>query len=344
MLRAVAALGVALSHYGLFYSSPQRYPALAKGAAGVDLFFVISGFIMVYSSRSLFGQPSAPLTFMLRRVVRVVPLYWLVTTGYLAVTWASSSVELTPSPVTIITSYVFFPHARADSSIQPLVGQGWTLNYEMMFYAIFGATLFARRFASFIAAGWVLAALVVIGIVWEPTSAPLRFWTSPLILEFAFGMLIGLAYLEGQRVPRWLGWVATLGGLAWFLDTSIVIPNTPGILIWDTVMWRVCVWGLPGLSIVAGAALGHLALPRPLMAPLVAVGEASYALYLMHPLVIRAFVSGIRRVGVDLPFWPGLAISMFLCVVVAIAVQRLIERPLTQFLRGLGERQVASRA
>ena len=88
VLRAVAALGVVACHYGLFYSQslgdPRAIMILNFGEAGVDLFFVISGFIMVYASQSLYGRADAPKTFFTRRLIRIVPIYWLVMTAYLA--------------------------------------------------------------------------------------------------------------------------------------------------------------------------------------------------------------------------------------------------------------------
>src|SRR5438093_4622260 len=85
VLRAVAALAIIVAHFwGAFeaFGHPNPWPNFILGAAGVDLFFVISGFIMVYSSERMFGQPTAPAQFFFRRLARIVPLYWAVTTAW----------------------------------------------------------------------------------------------------------------------------------------------------------------------------------------------------------------------------------------------------------------------
>ena len=104
-------------------------------ASGVDLFFVISGFIMVYSSEDLFGARGAWRTFLTRRLVRIVPLYWLTT----AITIPLMS--LTVDWQSLLGSYFFIPYRAPSNAIVPLHGVGWTLNLEMFFYVIFAAAI-----------------------------------------------------------------------------------------------------------------------------------------------------------------------------------------------------------
>ena len=116
--------------------------------AGVDIFFVISGFIMVYASSRWFGSARAPRVFLAHRIARIVPLYWATMMVYLAVLlltpWLLNSEYLAPHFV--IASFLFIPAARPDGLVQPLYSLGWTLNYEMFFYALFAiAIAFPRR-------------------------------------------------------------------------------------------------------------------------------------------------------------------------------------------------------
>ena len=130
-LRAIAALSVSVVHFNTLWlilqgrgSEPMiLYPL----ASGVDIFFVISGFIMVYSTERLFGQAHAPLVFLAKRLARIVPLYWL--TMSIAIL-----VQQTPiDPITLIKSYLFMPFATPDGEMHPIYGIGWTLEFEIFF-------------------------------------------------------------------------------------------------------------------------------------------------------------------------------------------------------------------
>ena len=330
VLRAIAALSVVACHYGLFYSqslgNPKALTALAFGEAGVDLFFVISGFIMVYASQTLYGQPGAPMTFFTRRVIRIVPLYWLATTAYLLLAIALPDFEKGRGADFVIASYLFIPFPRPDGSMQPLVGQGWTLNYEMLFYAIFAIAVFAPRRIAVIGASLVVGAIGIAGALVPFTNPILDFWTNPIIIEFAFGMLIGLAYLEGFRLPGWLGWSLLLGGLALFLAS---------IQMRDLFGGRLLPWGLPAAAAIAGATLGGVTLSGTIWSGFVLIGEASYALYLTHTIAVRGLIALFGRLGIELPFWPGLAFAVALSVVLALAIYYAFERPVTRALRNV---------
>ena len=151
VLRAVAALGVVFHHLPIFLEGKLGLtgvvPPLLLGAAGVDLFFVISGFIMVYSSEPLFGRPHAPRVFLLRRLSRIVPLYWAATSfllGYLLLVGVAFVRVNLPWDV-ILTSYAFIPFPRRDGLMMPVLNVGWTLNYEMFFYLVFAAAILLPR-------------------------------------------------------------------------------------------------------------------------------------------------------------------------------------------------------
>jgi len=205
VLRAVAALAVTVAHtyplVGLEFGI-ANYPTLITGAAGVDLFFVISGFIMVYASEDLFEQQGAPRTFLLRRIIRIVPLYWLVTTVLLAYMLLRYGSPQEHSSRTIAASYFFIPTSNAAGApITPFLAVGWTLNYEMFFYLVFAFGLLLRRAAAVI----ILSVLLIAFGLWgRQLSLPLSLsiLADPIILEFVFGMLVALAYREGIKLPK----------------------------------------------------------------------------------------------------------------------------------------------
>ena len=360
ILRAVAALMVVWHHgrheIGLLAArgagGPLAPETLLPWWAGVDLFFVISGFVIVHASRSLAGMPGARGRFLAHRIARVVPLYWLTTLLYLAVALAAPGLlgeagALARDPGYVAASFLFWPMARPDGSLQPLYGLGWTLNAEMFFYFLFALGLGAGLRG---AVAWLviaLAGLVVAltGLVFAltgslaagalvPLPSPLLFWADPIVLEFALGAALGLSRTEGLRLSGPARLALEGLGLAGLLLAALHLAGAgevPGLL-------RPVLVGLPALCLVAGAALGPAGvttLPRPARW-LAALGDASYALYLVHPFALRAGREVLVRLGLAGPWhpWGSLVTLTLLSVAAALAVHRLVERPLTRRLRG----------
>ncbi len=136
-LRAIAALSVVLCHCFKYYGQAINGSPIGQWdrlGSGVDLFFVISGFVMVYGP--LFGAQGGPLTFMRHRLARIVPLYWAATTIWLLLGQPFHTTEL-------LGSYFFIPYP--SFGFNPLYGVGWTLNFEMLFYTVFSVCLLFRK-------------------------------------------------------------------------------------------------------------------------------------------------------------------------------------------------------
>lgn len=297
VLRAIAALSIVALHVGGGVA-----PFVTN--AGVDLFFVISGFVMVYSSANLFGAYSSAGIFAVRRIARIVPLYWLVTAFFV---WMFSL-----PGVPVLKTLLFIPYLNASGAWLPIGDVGWTLNYEMLFYAIFtAAVVLPRRLAVFSVVG-VIGLVALAGHLVRP-SGILGFWSKPIILEFAFGCLLGFAYLEGVRLPRAVAVIL-------FVAAAAALAS-----LWMRSEWvRPFVWGLPAAAIVAGACLvkkpwdlGDFAKPFQLL------GDASYALYLVHiPVLVITLERGYSRATI---FWITLA--------VAIIAHVLVEKPIIAMVR-----------
>ena len=298
--------------------------------AGVDVFFVISGFIMVYASARLFGTPDGGRLFLARRVARIVPIYWTVTTLYLVVALAAPA-ALNPEFIgwgRVLASYLFIPVARPDGLVQPLYGLGWTLNYEMFFYAVFATAIVhpLRRAVLVVAAA--LAALAAIGILFGPLPQPLGFWTDPIILEFVFGMGLGLLYAEGVRLggaPR-----AVLAAAA-----IIALIATTTLDLMAAAAYRPLLYGLPAAMLVAAMAFGRKSPKGAGARSGEAIGDASYALYLIHPFVIRAGREIVLFSGLAgaLHPWAFILLALSGAVLASVAVYRFFERPLTSAIR-----------
>jgi peptidoglycan/LPS O-acetylase OafA/YrhL len=306
--RAIACLLVVLYHALQAAGGDAAIRAWPNGSAGVDLFFVISGAVMVLSTRSLATRPDAARTFCIRRLRRIVPLYWLLTTAKLALATATPTLtpHTTPNAWNIAASLLFIPSRDTTGAIRPVLPIGWTLNVEMLFYALFAAAL-ARR-ASPLWITPILAALALAGF-WRTPS-----WPAPLslangmVLEFAAGMALATWHLRPPlprpfRPPLWLAPVAAIA--------LLTLPACGP--------WRFLAWGVPATLLIAIATTHehHLAphLPRLLLT----LGDASFATYLIHPFIIAA----LTHAGP-----PGALAAIPASLAAGLAVHRFIDAPL----------------
>jgi peptidoglycan/LPS O-acetylase OafA/YrhL len=331
--RALAAVMVVLGH-GLH--DAQWLAAHGHGTAeiqpnwGVDVFFVISGFIMVHVSAGDFAEPGAPWRFLRRRLARIVPLYWTLTTLLIVGSlWAPGLLNVpTGSVAHIVDSYLFIPDWRADmSAMRPVMALGWTLNYEMLFYVFFAASMFLpfQRAVALLTA--LFAAAVAANAAFHVTQSQLSYWMDPLILEFLFGVYLAIAYRARLRLGPVSALVLAAVALAALGSGAIgtVFPAVEDV--------RTISFGLAAALLVAAAALGP-ALPDWRAVRLAtALGDASYALYLVHPFVIRP----LRAIFFKLPALPlqifcPLALSC--AVIAAFVVHHVFERPVTRLLQG----------
>ncbi len=306
-------------------------PNFGIAGAGVDLFFVISGFVMVYSSERLFGDRASLRTFLTRRAIRIVPLYWTMTSVMLGWVMVRGFAASDASPIHALASYFFIPYPRPSGPIDPLYGLGWTLNYEMMFYLIFACTLFAPRKIAVAIASLCLITMTIIHSLQLPVSREITYLTDPIILEFVFGMAVAVILRTGARLPR--------GACYLLIGLAVAIPSLllwrPSLTWWTGPLTRSELWGIPAAVIVAAVVL----VDRPLFVPVlvVALGDASYALYLLHPgvnfIVRHAAARGLFFDAATMP-WVYLAASLCVSVVVALATYQWFEKPISKSLKG----------
>jgi peptidoglycan/LPS O-acetylase OafA/YrhL len=279
-LRGVAALMVVAFHASSQISRAGGHDIPPTWLAhGVDIFFVISGCIMwITTAPPLRISPSS---FYWKRIVRIVPLYWFISSVMvLTMLFAPSLVQTGRLDARhAILSYFFIPALHpVTGKLEPLVIPGWTLNYEMFFYLIFGALLLlpaARRI-------WVLVAimlfLVAFGMNREFDQPIIGFYTSPIILEFAAGAVLGWIFLNKPPLPVFAAWSLITVGILMFPLLSEFLAISPLVLR----------SGVPAIVIVAGA----IALDRRRAVALVhlphLLGDASYSIYLCHGMLLSA--------------------------------------------------------
>ncbi len=308
---------------------------------GVDLFFAISGFIMIMSSQRLFAAPNASRIFLWRRVIRLVPLYWLVTLTYVPILLLGSHGYHGDLPRSLLASLSFVPYPTygvdGSGNVYPLYSLGWTLNYEMLFYLIFSMFMWLSLRSAQLAIGATLCALVVAGLVVSPRHSELRFWTQPIILEFGLGLAVAALWLQGFRLSgRVCAVIAAcaLGYVAWDPLHLTIKPaggSTPNDLI------RVLAWGLPAAALVLAASFPekNRRFAGRLVAGLSFCGDCSYALYLLHPLVLIVLGKVWLRlhVGQTLGFIPLAAAVVLTSYALAAITHLVLEKPLVRNLR-----------
>lgn len=336
-LRLLAALAVVVGHAEIFAYwlgrslgvDVPRAPIGLPGGAGVDLFFVISGFVMVLSSERLFGMAGGRALFLKRRLIRIVPPYWLATLALLAWTLRFGGA---PDAPTLASSLGFIPFASstANGRIVPFLEVGWTLNLEMLFYCAFALLLAGTARGTVRRVACALSLLVLAGSIAGLVTTlpqPLRFWASPITLEFVAGMALALAHRRGWvlAVPLRIA----LGVLASIALTLPIHVHGDGLTGWG----RVIDWGLPMLALFTAVVMGPLRLPAPTFWN--AGGDMSYTLYLWHMPLLVVMRWAWRKAG--LPFGPGEQALFIACAIVgalaaAWAIHRWVERPVARWL------------
>ncbi len=338
-LRALAALMVVVVHAYAVESTylpgrPWTTPYHVLGTYGVDLFFVISGVVMLVSTATWFGERSAPRRFLARRATRIYPPYWIVTAlvlvAFLAVPAATG--EHRSARPDVLASFLALPQRG-----EPLLVVGWTLTYELIFYAVFAIALrFHRRLLPAVTAIWLLA-VVAIGALGPHANPWVRVLGSWFNLEFAFGLAIGALVLRGaMAAPR------AITALAVALIAAVCVATAySGREFFEIAWWRPFAVGVPMALLVYGA----LGLERHgVLAPrwLRAQGDASYALYLWHVPVIGAIGLALHRAHVHgTPARVAIVLGGYaLAIAFSFVAYRWIERPLL----ALGRRYFASAA
>jgi exopolysaccharide production protein ExoZ len=325
-LRALAALMV-VSNHCLVLLDERLHIRLAPfaGAAGVDLFFVISGLVIALSSRALARERYPVRTFLARRVERIVPLYWLATTLKIVLILLAPATALNGlgSLWHVVSSYLFLPSFNR-MYIHPVLIAGWTLNYEMFFYVLFAASLAFRVRPVLVVAP---ALVVLAGLDLMPHASQTVLWSSyqPIMVEFLYGILLAHAVMARRLPPKALSLALLFVGIAGLF----VVPNG------DHSPLRPFLWGTCAFAIV-GASLGlEASWRRYLPAFLLEAGDASYAIYLSHGFVLPAVGMILARLKLPsgatifLTFLAGIVFS----TLAGFVVHRSVELPIMTYFR-----------
>jgi exopolysaccharide production protein ExoZ len=332
LLRAIAALAVVYFHAA---SEAGLDLPIQVGSHGVDVFFVISGFIIAFIGAR------APDRFLLSRVISIVPFYWTATVAiFMVAAFAPSVVRSTHADVVqLICSLFFIPRETAYAGIVPTLILGWSLNYEMYFYLLFGLALFvAPRRAPMLCAAAIVGIAVTIDAsgVSHPTA---RFYARPLVFEFVYG--IGVFYVFAA-VERHVSWFERRSSLRWVLWlTALGAPIAIGVEEYHQGFGapRFIAAGIPAAALVLAALLLERIYRVRTQSRLAFLGgESSYILYLIHPYVIYGLLRTVvpHRETLATPTRFALVIALLaMSTAAAMAMHLWFERPVIAWLRSL---------
>jgi exopolysaccharide production protein ExoZ len=297
VLRYVAAMLVAVMHItqaiSIYITGRGENVYWAPGGSGVDIFFVISGFVMAITTRAQHddrrARREAAWVFARRRLLRIVPLYWFYTLLKVALVLAlpALAVKSVIEPSHLAASLLFMPVTSPWGLVQPVLPVGWTLNFEMLFYTVFAVAIALGAPRIRFCLVFFLALFVAAQLM--PSVVPLAFYGQSIIFEFVLGVAIAHALIRFARPHAAIAILVALAGallmfgFGWRIDGERLFP-----------------WGVGAAAIVLGTAWLEPWIARaPAVKPLAFLGDASYSIYLSHPFVVPAVVMALHRIGVN---------------------------------------------
>jgi exopolysaccharide production protein ExoZ len=320
-LRAYAALSVVLLHTQFVLHGLNKF-----GNFGVHMFFLLSGYLMAQICTT---DRDA---FMRRRLIRIVPPYWLMTLLLYVVAakfpYLMNATRAVPSE--LIKSLFFIPFQKSNGLFQPILFVGWSVNYEMYFYTLLGLSLLIAPRRPLLVASLSILSIGGICRFFAASSPIARFYADPMILEFIFGVL---AYYLVRAVPQghrtrgkhiWTGILLASLLLLPVIEAFDLLPSLPLFLRFGPLSFLIiaasCLLALGGNDLRAGL--------------IVLIGDASYTLYLVHPYV-ELFIDRIvaRRISwlhIATPL--GCVVAVTAAVSVSIALYLYVEKPMLRYL------------
>lgn len=322
--RAIAALMVVFYHlstsiWGVAKYFPHQFAASFSFAnSGVQFFFVLSGFIIFYIHRDDINQPAAFFGFLRKRFIRIYLPYWIVLAVVIPVAlsvtrWGEGHET---EPLALFTSFFLLPFP-----LSPILHVAWTLKHEVFFYAVFALCIVNARVGVTIMVAWQIGCAVALPFGEIPF--PLNFVFSPNNILFGIGMVTAYLVMNWRiPAPRTL----MVAGIVLFFATGL-----HSVYAKDMLQGSVYILGFGVASAIAmiGAVTAEKAGLLPVPKLLVLLGDASYAIYLIHFLVLTLGMKILfaTRLSYVLPETVSFSLLFAVAVVVGVAFHLLIERP-----------------
>lgn len=320
LLRFIAALAVVYFHAvgtlrAVAFPEIGPNPLTELGAAGVDVFFVISGFVIFLS---LTRKNRTPIEFARDRLIRLVPAYWILTISHLVILASVAILRAAEVPFDFSWTIqsLFFVSQPLGNNL-PLISQGWSLEIEMLFYLLVAVGLIIKNpIANIVFPAVALVSLVGFGLLPD------------LALEFIFGGLLGYLYTR-IKFPAPVAIGAGVIGIVLF-----VAPVILGAV--DAPRW--VTWGIPSMLVVFSA----INLPQLNWKILPTIGAASYPVYLLHMMVVNIVSPIMSMFGSSTAmFFGALASCLILSQLLGIVFDKLVDKPISRFLKSRIKKPIA---
>lgn len=303
ILRLVAALAIVFFHI----------PTIGFGTFGVDIFFVISGFVMLLSTEI------KTKNFFLKRLIRILPIYYIFTVGVFIISWKFPFlVNNTTADINhLIKSFFFIPFDKNGIGHYPILFIGWTLNYEMYFYSLFAVSLIiSKRYRSLLSTFFLSFSYILCK---DQTYLPLMVYSNSIVFEFVLGMMIYELIIVVRY--RYIVYMSLMIFIAMFWG-SISINE------------RFFYYGIPSAFAVGFFIYFFEGKNMPKF--LLVLGSASYAMYITHPFVIQIFSKVLNWFDSNIIFQMSASVLSFLLInLLALGIYYFIELPSIKFLRKL---------
>lgn len=315
-LRFIAA-GSVLVHHSLFYTNERLDPTVPVwGIGAVELFFAISGFVAVVATRGFRASDVGWRHYIVRRGIRILPMYWIATTIKLAILLVAPAVVLhaTLDWSVVLRSYALLPSVSPEGYIAPLHGVAWTLLYESFFAVVFMLALIIR-WRPVLVSGAILSACALGALLRPEPHDPLLVYFDPLLLYYILGLVVG-TYAAKRSMPLFAA------GMAWVYVLHFILqPTRLDSLIRITVI----------AALLIGVMLAERQLER-LPQVFVTLGNGSYSLYLFHPLLAPAVPTAFAMIGFPVG-WLAVILSCAISIVASVLLYRFVEDPATRWLQ-----------
>ncbi|MGI8582240.1 MAG: acyltransferase family protein [Chitinophagaceae bacterium] len=344
LLRGIAALLVVLLHTTVncneMFNSDFLFNFFKFGGAGVDIFFVLSGFIITYTNDRFIGKANHFSSFIRRRFVRIYPTYWIIISFFLLIQIllpAFYRTHFSFDPKNILSTYLLFPgHIMVN-------GVSWTLSYEIFFYLLFSLSFFLlKKTGSFYIA--ILYAVIIIllpvsGYNFETGNSWLSFITYPMNVEFFMGVLAAVLI---PKISNKIAIPLIITGSITFLISAICY-NLNYYLVTNTFN-RVLLFGIPAFLLITGLVKYELANKIKVFAICLMLGEASYSLYLIHlPIVVASFKI-LSKLHIKNNILVHGTLILIVCIIcyTSILFYKFVEKPIIARLNSLRRIKVAN--
>lgn len=319
-LRYIAAALVVVHHVLLtinnYYGdigSLYDYGNIRKfGEFGVDIFFIISGFIIFYTNWDNFDGVGSKKIFLYNRLIRIVPIYWIFTIISVAIFFLFPSItSANVNLVNFLGSIFFIP---VDS--HPILKVGWSLNYEMYFYFIFALLLSFGRVTAIFLLGAIFAIQILIFYDYDGSSYIIKMISDPLLVEFYAGCILGFLYKK-NFIPKKMSFLIIVFALI-FCTINLIFEFNKN--------YRILYYGGTALLLVCWFLCSNFGSCNFVLS----LGNLSYSLYISHPFVLPAVGLVVKKYHlyeyININFYP--IIVLITCTIVAFFVYYFIEMPI----------------